>query len=364
MDITLVIDSLGPGGAEKVLGSLANRWADKGWNVTLISFRSTTPFYALRSSVRLTPLDLGTRGLPPLHKLGRLFSLIKRLRETIKNSHPDVVLSFMDQANILTLVSTRGLGLKTIVSERVAPGGSSIGQMPFPLGHVMGWVQELAYREADTIVVQTKGASDNFNERGLTRTAIIPNPISLESSDEELRRLPIPCIITIGRLVRQKRQDLILDAFASLAHDFPQWSLVIVGEGQLKDLLQSSAAKRGIEHRCRWMGTTKNPATLLSQGSLFVLASDAEGFPGALCEAMASGLPVVSTRCPYGPEELIENNVNGLLVPTGDSSALAAAMRRLMSDALLREKLGNEARKILEKYSLERVGALWDKVVS
>lgn len=169
--------------------------------------------------------------------------------------------------------------------------------------------------------------------------------------------------MAMGRLSREKGFDLLLQAFERLAPRHPDWDLTIWGEGALKEQLIQQRDDLELTDRVSIPGSTRTPREQLAASDIFVLSSRYEGFPNALCEAMASGLPVVSFDCTFGPGTIIRNNVDGLLVPTGDVDALVAALDRLMSDEALRDQFGAEAVSIVERYSLANVAAQWEALL-
>jgi glycosyltransferase involved in cell wall biosynthesis len=167
----------------------------------------------------------------------------------------------------------------------------------------------------------------------------------------------------MGRLSREKGFDVLMRAFARCAATRPDWSLLIAGEGEERAHLVDLRGRLGLAARVRLPGRVADPGGLLRRADLFVLPSRHEGFPNALLEAMACGLPVVAFDCPSGPAEIVRPGQDGLLVPACDEEALAAAMRRLMDDEAERRRLGARAVEVLERFGLDRVMAAWETVV-
>ena len=167
-----------------------------------------------------------------------------------------------------------------------------------------------------------------------------------------------------GRLAAQKRFSLLVDAFASVAEEYPDWSLYIFGEGPERAALESRAAACCPRGRIFFPGVDPSLPGRLAQADIFVLSSDYEGFPNGLCEAMALGVPVISTDCPTGPREIIGAVGGGVLVETGDVGALAEAMAMLMADKEARLMLGRQARSICAQYDLAGILARWDSVLN
>ncbi len=163
-------------------------------------------------------------------------------------------------------------------------------------------------------------------------------------------------IATFGRLSKQKNHQLIIKAFSQISNKYPDVCMKIYGEGEEEKNIRELIVQFGLVNRVRLMGNTKNVKEKMLETDIFVLSSNYEGLPNALIEAMAVGIPCISTECPTGPRDLIKNEVNGLLVPCNDTSAMASAMERLLLSYELRKKLGIAAnKKIKEEYTIERI---------
>jgi glycosyltransferase involved in cell wall biosynthesis len=152
-------------------------------------------------------------------------------------------------------------------------------------------------------------------------------------------------------------------AFAQLKERHPNWNLTILGEGPLRQVLESLRDQLGLTSRVFLLGYVRDTYYYLKKADLFVMCSRFEGFPNALCEAMACGIPVISTDCPSGPREIIRSGENGLLVQPEDVNALALAMDSLMSDEKERKRLGSRAVEVIERFSLEKIMRMWEEVL-
>jgi glycosyltransferase involved in cell wall biosynthesis len=357
--LTLVISSLGSGGAERVMGLLAGHWAGQGLDVTLITLSSrSTDFFPLDERVQRIDLDLLKASAGPSDALHNNWNRFSSLRSAIRESKPDAVLSFTDATNVLVLLATRGLGVRVVVSERIDPRYHRIGR---------GWelLRKLTYRHADTLVVQTE-AVRAWGEQMVRpgRVAVISNPVLVKPSHGEAPPNRSRTIAAMGRLDPQKGFDLLVQAFAQVAAGFPEWALVIYGEGAERGRLEHLVREYKLGNRVRFPGRTTKPHDELSQAQVFVLSSRYEGFPNALLEAMACGCAVVSFDCPSGPGELIQHGVNGILVPPGDVEALADALRKMCSHESFCRGLGAEATKVSERFSMERISDEWMRVLT
>ncbi len=360
MRLLLVISTLQAGGAERVLSTMANFWTRKNWMISIVTFddASNHPFYALDSRIRIFPLSLLRHSSNFLSGVGHNWGRVKKLRRTILENDPDAIISFIDKTNVLVLLATLGLPIPVVVSERTDPRQYSFGRM---------WnsLRLLAYRKAKYVVVQTQRAKEYFPVTLRSKIVVIPNPVTpmsdvQVSSQSSFQR---PFVTTIGRLVEEKGIDLLLYAFARLADRFPHWSLHVFGEGPLRSSLEVLREKLGLSACIQFHGLIRNPHEVLVQADLFVLPSRAEGFPNAMLQAMACGLPVIATDCSSGPREIIHHGEDGLLVPTENEEQLSTAMQRLMDNEEDRRRLGNNARKVSQRYSLERIMSLWEDIL-
>lgn len=356
MRLTLVISALSAGGAERIMVSLANHWADQGRQVTLITFDAAKPYYPLDQRVDLRQLNLHTYSRPLPKALTSVVRRIVGLRRVIKQSRPDIVISFLGKINALTVIATRGLSIPVVVSERNNPGK----QVFRPAWH---WTRRRLYGLASRVVTPSQGVLDWFPENVRACGQVIPNPVDLPS---EIRpRLPgSPGLIAVGRLEDQKGFDLLLRAYSKIADRFPDWSLIIRGEGQLRESIERQRDELGLRDKVHLPGITDVPGTWVDEGEVFVLSSRYESFGNVLTEAMVAGLPIVSFDCPFGPGEIITDGVDGLLVPPEDPDALADAMLTVMQNAELRQRLGQAAQKNVRRFERSRIMCHWDELVA
>lgn len=353
--LLLAIPSLRCGGAERVMSILASHWVKQGHEVSLATFDPpATDFFAVDPAVRR--FVIGGSGS---HAIGWASANRRRmaaLRGVIRETRPEVVVSFLYTMNLLAILAGRRLA-PVIVAERTDPRHSRIERWQAVLRRAL-------YPAAAAVVVQTSDVLDGW-ARHVTRRSrafAIPNPVLPPTGSEWLGPpLPRPFIASIGRLDRAKGFDALLESFAAVVPEHPDWSLVILGDGPEREALRAQAQRLGVDARILLAGVG-DAGALLADAEVYVSASRVEGFPNALLEAMASGVVVVATDCSSGPREIIRPEVDGLLVDVDDSGAMAAALALLMRDPDLRRRLGDGGRAVVDRFGLERVAAEWEAV--
>ena len=351
--VVLVISSLQGGGAERVLSDMANYWAARGLCVTLATWsgHETKDFFAVDPAVGRAWLNVVSHNKTSVNKLCAHIRRVRKLRKLLMDVRPDVVVSFIDWSNVLTIVAARGLGVRLIVSERIHPGYNSGLSRPWKV------MRKLLYRRAQAVVAQTDDAASWLRRKCGATTWTIPNP---------LRKLPDflvqrePLILAVGRLSKQKGFDLLLRAFAGLCREFCSWQMMIVGAGPEKTALMKLRDDLGLETQVQFLEPIKDIELLMSRAGLVVQPSRFEGFPNVVLEAMGMGAPVISAECPSGPATIIQDNKNGRLVPVDDVAELAEAMRELLSQPDLRSRMGNEAMKVRQRFSQDVVMKTWE----
>lgn len=339
------------------MSTMANYWVAKGHEVTLTTIASEADFYPLHPDVKRIALGVYVPSVRPWDYLRNNLHRLKRLRRVISSSRPDVVISFVDVTNMLTILATLRLGVPVIVSERTNP-------RTHPIGWFRGILRHLLYPRADAVIVQTEEVR-RWTERFIRREAVyvIPNPVALPTNRVNRAVYSVSAartIMAMGRLEHTKGFDLLIQAFALCAAKYPACSLVILGEGNEREELMALTRELGLAGRVSMPGSVRDPLKLLHQADIFVLSSRYEGFPNALLEAMACGLPVVSFDCPTGPRNIISDGVDGVLIPPEDVQALATAMKRLLSDEAKRRCLASRAVEVAERFGVEKVMGMWE----
>lgn len=355
----LVVYSLARGGAERVSVEMARAWVARGADVTLVTMvGSEHDFFEPPAEVRR--LNLGATASQG-SLIGRirvsLFRVVK-LRRLMKRERPDAVLGIMTTAGVLVGMSSIGLGLRTIGSERTFPPN-------FPLGAVAEWLRRIVYSWLTVVTAQTReGARWLERNTGARQISVIPNSVIWPLPNHAPSKPPPVTpgrrlLVTVGRLGPEKQTAGLIKTFAKLAERHRDWDLAVVGGGGLADELAGLVRRLGMEERIQLVGPVGNVADWYRASSAFALTSKFEGFPNALLEAMSHELPVVSFDCQTGPAEMIVDGENGLLVPADDFSALEASLDRVFADASLRARLGRSASLVRDQFSESAVMSLW-----
>jgi len=356
--VSIVLATLGPGGTERLAAFLAGRLVDAGARVTVLSYEdgSVEPFYALHRDVALRRLGLLRASRTLGERLAMNAVRVRRLRAELRAATPDVVVSFVDQTNVVCALALVGTGIPLVVSEESDPATA-------PLSRPWRVLRRISYPRARRIVVHATGASRHFTGTLASRVRVIPNPV-------EAGPTPLPGdapgsggrMVAMGRMSREKGFDTLIKAFARIAPDHPGWTLRIIGDGPLRTALETQAQALAAG-RVEFPGLVRRPDEELRQGQLFVSSSRIEGFGNAICEAMACGIAVIATDCPVGPRDIVHDQVDGVLVPVDDVDEMCRAMGALMNDPGRREELGRNARASIARFAPQRVFEQWRRVL-
>ncbi len=358
MRLTIVISSLAGGGAERAVSEMANCWARSKCDVTIITWdhHGDQDAYRLDPSVERVRLGLRRHSTGWWQRLSGALGRIASLRAALRRSAPDVVLSFTDSTNVLSILATRGMRIPILIAERSDPQSNAT------VNAVWRLFRRLTYRWADRVIAQTRSAGDWLDANCGTRALVIPNLLrELPDPGSSMKRDRI--VLAVGRLAWEKDVETLIRGFAIAHRRHAEWTLALVGEGPLKGRLMDLAVEVGVGKVTRFAGFSTTPEQWMARAGLFVLSSRFEGFPNALLEAMAMGMAVVSSDCPSGPREIVANGENGRLFPVGDAQGLADILVELMSDPTQRTRLGTAALRVRETYSRDRVMELWNQAI-
>lgn len=343
--ILFIIPFLSGGGAERVVSILSTEMALLGADINLLVYYRTKNEYSIGKGVQLFALA----GSESEYNSFAKYEKILRLRKKIKEINPDVVIPFIAHVGIMASLATIGFDFKIVETIRIDPRYS-------PSGKLMRCLRNLSVMSSHRCIVQNEQQKHYFPKFIREKMMVLPNPISNEflTQQKKWSKKEVKNIIAVGRLEKQKNYPLLINAFSCVARVNEHVKLKIYGEGSLYDELSAEIKELGLSDRVFLCGRTDNILQALLTSDLFVLSSDAEGMPNSLMEAMAVGLPCISTDCPTGPSDLIQNAMNGYLIPVGDENALVESINRIVSNPDIAVALGKEARKtIIGNYNPE-----------
>ena len=354
----LFIPRMGGGGAERVMATIANNLC-VDHEVMLVSMTDAESFYTIDS--RITFIALGQK----INRTNAFTKLITgiwggtkaffKLKQQIKKWKPDVMLSFLVEANLISIMlKLLGVKCRIVISER---------NDPMSRGALNRWFERNFYPKADTVVCQSAAVVDFFKDKHKHKMTVIPNPIASDAIPPRHEGKRRKTVVAVGRLDSQKNFKLLIDAFSELDSKFSEYTLEIYGGGWQEKELQDRIDSLGLSNRIFLMGTRKNVMFYIADAALFVMSSDFEGFPNALVEAMATGLPVISTNFSTGVAKDIIGENNGILVPVGDKTALIEAMTEMLSNEDRWDGISLTNRELLGRFSEEHVIALWNEAL-
>lgn len=324
---------------------LANALSERGYEVTVLTFRSND-VQTLNPKINWIKHD-------ELEKRS-LFYKIHVIRNEIKRIKPDVSISFLLDANVYNTFACIGLKTKSVICER---------NDPFKPGYKVLKFWKPFFRFSNGAVFQLPKVAEYYSNIKAP-TAVIPNPV-LCRNDIELVPFAMRSntINVLGRLdVFQKRHDVLISAFSKFVKSYPDFKLVFYGDGPDKERMQSQVSQLGLDGKAIFAGITNTPIEVMKTSKMYILTSDFEGIPNSLIEAMSLGLPCISTDCrPGGAKLLIDNGINGFIVPQGDSDAIAEKMKWYMQHPKDADKMGFEGTKIRNTFSEELITNQWEK---
>lgn len=345
--IVIVTRNMVGDGAERVIAQLANYFASQGKQCDIITLNNDEVFYKLDPSIRVLPVGEKS-GNKVLDKLLRY----RQVRKMVRQQQPDLVLSMPEEIGVYVLLALLGTKIPVYVSERNNP-------WVMPDVKVTRILRTLMYPFAKGLIFQTEMAKSFFPESIRRKGVVLSNPVDAQRIPAQYSGEREKVIVAAGRLSQQKNMPLLLKAFARFSPGHPEFKLRIFGEGELREELTALSRSLNIGDKVELPGRSTTLLEKMNSAAMFVLSSDYEGMPNVLLEAMCMGMPAISTDCPSGgPRELIEDGVNGLLVPVGDEVALAAAMER-MADPAFAKQMADAAYGIREKLTSPEVFVSW-----
>ncbi|MFP3888306.1 glycosyltransferase [Priestia filamentosa] len=345
--IMFVIGILSNGGAERVISTLSKEMTNQGYEVSIVTIFGDNNKYVSDKRINLYPIKQKFS-----NKALRALSIVSMTRRLIKEKKPDLIISFDATINIYTILSCLGLKNKLIVSERNDPYQN-------PVNKNVRRLRDALYKFSDGFVFQTEDAKKYFTHNIQSKSVIIPNPIidGLPLWDGENCE---KTIITASRLTRQKNLPMLIDAYVNILNQFPSYKLKIFGVGELHDELTGRIGKLGLQDKILLPGFSTDIHEEIKKSNLFVISSNYEGISNSMLEALAIGVPVISTNSPIGGARMfIKNNHNGILTSVGDTNELSQAIEKVLSNPNLAMKMSQEARKIRQDLHPAKIAKTW-----
>lgn len=348
MKIAILSYFHGYGGAEKQTVLLANGLVAKKHDVMVVSICEDDCKYHLNGDVKRKYIrDRNT-------SVFRIITRFLDIKSTLSGFQPDITISFWFQPIYLAAFMGRKVTGRLVYSERIDPGNKKY------LG-VLGIIRCLVIGKIDGFVFQTESAKRYFSGKIQDKSVVITNALTLDtfeaSADEPRKKV----IVSIGRLSQQKNHKLVIDAFAKIHKSIPEYTLEIYGDGELKEYLIRYISEKKLCDKVSINAPTPYVHMEIKNASVFVLGSEYEGMPNALLEAMALGLPCITTDFqPGGAVEIITSGINGIIVPNNDCDAMAKAILALISDEKLRDYIGGNAKKVIGKFAPQKIFDQWE----
>lgn len=343
--ICFVISNFSIGGAQRITLTLANWLVDHNVEVQIIAVKRSNNNYEL-------PKKIEHLCASNEHD-DSFISIVKNLRGLIKINKPDIVVTMGVSTSIYSVIALLGMNMIHVISERNDPR------------HFMGKkivknVSHILMRRANGYVFQTEDARNYYSKKIRNKGDIIPNPIMATNIPDALCVPKKNKIVTMGRLTKQKNHKCLIEAFEKFNQYFDEYTLEIYGSGELYEETQKYIESKGLKDKVILHEACNDVMDKIKDARMFVLSSDFEGMPNALMEAMAMGLPCISTDCPCGgPAFLIDDMHNGILVSIRDQEAIAKAMIKLAEDENLRLELGKNAQLIVNELNTEVICKKW-----
>lgn len=329
--IVFYIATLTRGGAERVMVNLANYFVKQDYRVLILTLKPDEGLYEIDPSVEHRVLDMPEDG----GRLANAFGRITQVRRVLAEVQADALVSFIGKTNLRAILAGMFTKTKVFVSVRSAPGreyGSKFQRM----------LARMLFCFADGCIFQTEQARDFFPKPVRKKSRIFFNALSDQCVDRRYTGVRNPEIVTAGRMDPVKNHALLVDAFSLMVKKHPELTLTIYGDGDCMEAVKDQATKLGLMDHINLKGDCKDVPEQMKDAGVFVLSSDYEGMPNAVAEALALGIPVVSTDCPSGgARALVHDGETGLLVPVRNPQKMAEAVLRILEDEALAQKLSD-----------------------
>lgn len=352
MKVAFFYGNLLRGGAQRVMCVLANKFVEWGDEAILLTLDDGKSGYYLDPRVKVCGLKVAGDSKNKLQSAERLIKTLTALRRWHREERPDVVVCFSMFLNLQLVTALTGTSdkCKIITSERANPNVRK--------ANLIFKMEMRALEKDDGFIFQTERVSRLFSQKLREKGRVIHNGLFSEEIPEKVidfSNRDMKKICAVGRIDEQKAYDVMLNAFAIFHSTHWEYILNIYGDGKDEEATKVLTEKLGLGQNVIFHGNRPDAVNLIKDAGMFVMTSRYEGMPNALLEAMACGIPCVCTDCDFGPAELIEDGVSGLLVPVDDAEAVAAAMTRIADEPGLAERLSGGAARIRETHSREEI---------
>lgn len=349
MNICFFNSSMRSGGAERIISLLSELYAKNGDHVIIVTYDDQDSFYPLRSGINHIRLGLLRNSSTKLQAVHYSWKRIFRLRQVLKMKRIDVLLTFDSNTEFIGYVAKIGLNCKLIGAERANPFLSS--------NTFWNRYKKRIANLCDGFIFQTKGASEYFSKSLQMKGYIIPNGINPNDFNKYEREWKTRTnLCAVGRLIESKCFDDLLRAVAIVHRSHPNIKLDVYGDGPKRTELKLLASELGLDDCVIFHGQCGTVLEEYASHKIFIMTSQQEGFPNVLLEAMASGCACISTNCDFGPSELINDGVNGFLVPVHDYKLIAEKVCTLIEDDELAESFSVEAKKVRVTHDINSIG--------
>lgn len=370
MKLIYVVRSLHPvGGIERTLTDKANWLVAHGHEVLFVTYKQGGDKVAfhLDSRVQLVDLKCSIYSLfkyPLYTRLFKYFSLSrmfqKRFREVMNEFRPDTISVAIPNAEEFVWEVVRvARNMRVVIESHVAYEYLSYGRSKTDFFLYFFHSPSKAILNSNALIVLTKSDADTWKRKGVQEVLVVPNPVSFYVDNVDNVEKDEKRIISIGRLVSQKRFDRLIDAFALIANHYPGWYIDIFGEGDLRPVLEQQVMEKKLSDRINIHKYTFDVMSEYLRSQFMVLSSDYEGFGLVIVEAMACGLPVISTDCPHGPSEIIDNGVTGWLTSL-EVKDLSDRMEWMITHPEERITMGTKAHEAAAAYRKEVIMKKWE----
>ncbi|WP_055444749.1 glycosyltransferase family 4 protein [Lacinutrix himadriensis] len=354
--LAFIIPSLKVGGAERVVSTLSNELCNV-FDITIIVFYKCTPFYTLKSNINVVYcLEAYSPEKSFFSSISTHFKLLYKSYSIIKKEKIDVIIGFMTTANVYSVIISKLTKASCIINERAHPKLDDVNTT---------WrkIRRKLYPSANKLVLQTDAVKKHYNDFiDASKMEVINNPLSdklLKQLDSSITKEKY--ILSVGRLDNTKNQELLIKAFANIKAN--GWKVKIAGDGIKRDYLKSLIKSLNKEEDIILLGNVSNISEYYNNASIFVFTSNNEGFPNALIEAMCFGVACISTNCEFGPSELIDDAVNGFLIPVNDQLELENKLQTLILDTNLQNTFSTNAMKNTSKFEVDFIGQKWKELI-